>query len=320
MAGIHDLRLKLSELYRDLKFAYEGNKPEYLDLQKNITDLTSELNAAVKAEEEKKKLEGVPSVEYDPKLGVYVPSGKAAENEERLKRLHDGRPTDEDLAWRNQCLLEPISGTEWYNNLQVEALTGQQVPVGTSALSDFLQKNRNPGAFAYIIEGPNEQNHFVSFDIRTGADGRFEITYVDSNGDLMPEAERAVLARQYPGVEVKYIDRDGNKISEAEATPQNLLRVQFDGHNCGMYSSEITQMLNESKGASLNVDRLKEISSNPDMQRQVHAGKLSAIAAGRQHEPSEAVGSASKADGLEDDRSRAAVIEHKRAAAQQHRS
>lgn len=322
VSNVSELKMQISGLYSKLKEAYTTNNPEYLQINQQIKELAAQLNKAIDEEEEFKKRTGEPAREYDPILGVYVQSGKAVDSKERLERLHSGTATDADLAWRNECLREPINGTnshQWYNNLQVEALTGQHVPVGTSALDDFLQKNKNPGAFAYIIEGPNEQNHFVSFDIRTVA-GKTEITYVDSNGDLMPAAERAVLERQFPGIEVKYIGRDGNKVSEAEATPQNLLRVQFDGHNCGMYSSEITKMLNASRGASLDIDRLKEISNNPSAQRDVHALRLEAIAAGRQQEPSKAVGSASKADGLEEDRKAAAIAEQRWAATTQQRS
>lgn len=271
-------------------FATAPESPEYGALQAQIAALS---NQREPEEENKRSANDFanPGMRYDENLAVYVDPNKhgtTQEVKERLDRLNsypERKPgeivTDPqelaDKKWRNECLRESINGEQWLNNIQVGAATGGRVTVGTDDLGKFLAKNKGnlPLSVAHIVTGANKQNHFVSLDFRKGEDGKPEITYLDSNGDLMPLAERRALESQFPGVVVKYLDKEGNKIPEREAAENqdNILRVQFDDHNCGLYTSHAVNMFKAANGNSesikAGVAKLHEISENPAMHRAI---------------------------------------------------
>ncbi len=276
-------------------FKLEQGSQKYIEHEAMISAIANKIKALEELEIEKKptwnsSLEN--GLRYSNILGSFVKSEKGTEAEikERMLRLRGDvastpEQDDADKAWRKQCLLDPIKDQQWLNNIQVEAATGAPVAAGTTELETFLKKNNGipPVSFAYIILGPNEQNHFVSFDIRN-VNGKTEITYVDSNGDFMPIAERQSLEKILPGVDVKYLSNSGNKISEIDAvrTPENILRVQFDDYNCGLYTTNIVNMLKSSNGNAAEIEqgvaRIKEISKNPDAHREILANVLQDIA------------------------------------------
>lgn len=305
-----DLQTKRYGLYLQLLQATPGT-PEHASLTAEIEALGQNIKLLEEPEAGSKKQANDlahPGMRYDEALGVYVApdKGNASEVKAKIDRLHSyptRAPGEEitdpqeiaDRQWRSQCLRDPISSSQWLNNIQVEAATGKRVTVGTSDLEKFLHKSKDnlPVSFAHIVTGPKEQNHFVSFDIRTGTDSnKPEVTYVDSNGDLMPLAERQALERQIPGVVVKYLNKDGEKISEAEAVrnPDNNLRVQFDEHNCGLYTTHAVNMLRAAGGDSekiiAGVARLKEISKDPISHRATLGATLREIADNPEREAS----------------------------------
>ncbi len=304
MANEHSTELKThrNSLYSQW-IALPLTDEKYKVLKSQIDDIDSKIYAqdVVSGLLSNKRIENDlanPGKEYDPNLAVYVDKGTIADNKAALKRLSGypaRKPGEEitdpqelaDIAWRNKELKSPIDGAQWLSNVQVEAATGEKVSIGTDGLNKLLDSKKNdlPTSFAHIITGPNDDNHFVSFDIREGKSGKTEITFVDSNGELMPPSERAAILKKFPGAEIKYLNKDGEKISEKEAAQDpdgKLLRVQYDGHNCGLYTSNFVNMLNVTNGdpalIKAGVEQIKEISANPSAHRKVLSQELGAIA------------------------------------------
>ncbi|MCH2038117.1 MAG: hypothetical protein MK137_05955 [Rickettsiales bacterium] len=132
------------------------------------------------------------------------------------------------------------------------------------------------------------QNHFVSMNIRNN-NGALELEYLDSNGELMHDKERRAITKQLPGVSIFYRDHNGNRITEsaAKSNQEQILRVQFDGHNCGMYSTEITNLMKHANGnEGLIKDGLKNISKlDPNDVRNEHYERLKYVYDQRTNNP-----------------------------------
>jgi len=185
--------------------------------------------------------------------------------------------------WENPWLQRPLKDNQWYNNHQVEMLTGRKVPVGNKELSSFLKESKHnaPLAFSYLMtpEPKNPSlNHFVSMYVNAAGT---EITYLDSNGEkIRPEDEKR-LKEQFPNAQIVYRDHEGQKIPKeiADRPPEKpLLRVQFDGHNCGMYSAEFATLMKEAHGDESKIQEgIKKIKAiDPTEKRMQHEAHLHA--------------------------------------------
>jgi hypothetical protein len=282
-------------------------------IKEKIKALQSTVNKDREAEE---KLHGR---EYLPKLGAYIDFQtkedklKYQEYVERQKNqpkkpettIHD-KPYKSQIEeldpFEKKHVQDPITDKQYYSNIQVKHLIGQNnLPAGSGELKVFLlcnQYNITPGkpfTFAYLIVDENDasQNHFVSISIRK-VGNKTEVTYIDSNGELISDKDRASVMQALPNAEIKYVSHksieknaagefingDLIKISEAEAKahPEQPLRVQFDEYNCGAYAKEITCLMRHAHSGEDMVRGLDAI-KNMDMQavRQKHTNDIAEL-------------------------------------------
>jgi hypothetical protein len=204
-------------------------------------------------------------------------------------------------GWERRWVQEPIRGQQWYNNQQVAMLTGRECPVGKDGLSKFLDhglKNA-PLAFSYLKVPDKDDpslNHFVSIYIEI-KNNKPEVTYLDSNGEtISPEDERQLrtqLKKRFKeDAEIVYRGQNGEKVSQGEATQPShkLLRVQFDGHNCGMFSTEFTALMKEARGdeavIKAGIERIKATPPTPDDRRKTHETHIKEnLKTGRSYKP-----------------------------------
>ncbi len=283
----------LNEAYAALKPLYkepDNNKQEITLLNAKIFDLNSQIL------QQKLPFENLKLRSYNVREGVFLNTQEADERKaallkfakhESLKRdpssavrAEAKQPLEDYQKWENPWLAHPLKQNQWYNNHQVAALTGAKVPVGEKDLEKTISQSKKGIAlsFAYLMvpEPKNPSlNHFVSMHV--SADQK-EITYLDSNGEKIRPADEEKLKKQFPNAKIVYRDNEGNKISQeaANESPHNILRVQFDGHNCGMYSTEFATLMKEAAGNEEKIQegikRIKE--ADPEKKRLQHENHL----------------------------------------------
>ncbi len=260
--NILNFKGKLANLYSklaDLSSDSVKNADEISALNAQIKEINSEINQIIEKEAKQKVEEAQKNgLIYSEKLGVFTTPEKEKERayfEGLRKRSESGQPLtpieqNAYAQWLDRCLTEPITGLQCYNDKQVEFLTGP-VPVGRE-LEAFLAKNSNnlPQSFVHLMtpsESDPRHNHFVAITVAKNAAGKTEIHYLDSNGDPILPADRAIFARQFPGAEIVYRDGLGNRLSEEQAkNGVEQLRVQFDDSSCGAYASAICRVMQKS--------------------------------------------------------------------------
>lgn len=301
---------KIDALYSKLKGLYidpTKNAAEIASVQSEINSITSELN---KIRDTDEKSQGR---EYSPEEGVYRTPADRKEYEEYKKRqekelktpettssmVSDGKPVD---PFEKKHLLDPITGQQYYSDMQVKRLTGQNdLAAGAGQFKSCIECNRpniesgKPFTLAALSvdEKDASQNHFFSVSfVKKG--NKIEVTYLDSNGELISDDYRAKIMQALPNAEIKYVSheslkKDSNgdyvhrelvKISESEAKAhtEQVLRVQFDDYNCGAYATEITRMMNQAQSGE-DMIRGLDIIKNMDMaaQRQKHTKDISEL-------------------------------------------
>jgi hypothetical protein len=318
--SIFRIIMSTDNLYGDLKRLYSdplGNAAEINRLNAELKRILEEDERKKRSSQEKEEsAEKGKQKEYSPEEGIYrTPSEK--KEHDAYKERTKGKPAFEQAIdektgktstrsarsldkFEESCLREKITNKEWYSNIQAKHLTGQEVPAGKDELHAFLKSKAtfieagNSLSFSYLItDKDSSKNHFVSMTV-SQKNGRLELLYLDSNGETIRPNELAAVKKALPGItnqDVKYIDgvalANGqlNKLSEAEATknPERVLRVQFDGHNCGMYSTESTRMMTAANGNEQDIVRgltaIKNI--NPSMQRGMHMSDMGKIVDGQ---------------------------------------
>lgn len=295
------LSIVRSKRYRLVtKARLEDNDVERSKLNVLISNLEAEeARIRISIDEQEKKKNQV----YIPELGIY---GSKEEQARAAQLVSKGteEPNNEEIAAKNKFITEDISSppaTKWYNNFQVEALTGEKVTIGYKGLEDSLKGITLPKSFGHIILGPCERNHFVSFDVRE-VNGEIQVIYADSNGAMMPNAERDAIKIKYPNAEIKYLGKDGELVNESEAlglagkNPTGLMQTQFNDNDCGRCTADIVNMFKIAGGDSEKIkagvmclqkdaERSKE---DPGALRASHQGILKQVAANdnskRQHE------------------------------------
>ncbi len=270
------MSVKLEGLYRKLK-EYYADPTKYAAEIAKLNSEIAELETELKIHEQKKQDPATgTTLTYSPATGTFETPDQQQEREAATKA---GKKSEQYQDWQRKFQKEPITHNEWYNTEQVKFLTGQDVPAGNKELGEFLAKNAGklPLTFAYLMvpDANNPSlNHFVTINISA----KNEVTYLDSNGALIRPEDRATIASKLPGASFHYRDHNGEKITEeqAQSNPTSVLRVQFDGHNCGMYSSELTNLFDAAKGNEQNIQtsirNIKQLS--PDAQRQEHSARL----------------------------------------------
>lgn len=279
----------------------EGNRKK---LRKKASFLTQVINKRIKI------LQGIQGRSYNEKLGVFVDQARAKDAEAYAKLKHEEyvrpvrqitpaatltrrqkveKPTPQASPithpFELELLKEDLTKGQWYATYQVRALTGEHVPTGHEQLSSHIENNKDkqPLTFSYLKipdKSDSSLNHFVSIHIDPAAK---EITYMDPMGDKISKEDQRRLQETFPGAKLFYLNERGKKIDQktAEASPDDILRVQYDGHNCGMYSTELTKMMQKTRGNNLDlateIEEIKKLHKNPDAKRSSHTKDLKMV-------------------------------------------
>lgn len=268
-------QLKLADSYsllKQLRQNPEQNAALIAKLQVEIRELEALLTEG-----------GKPAAStYLQELGVFLTPEqqeawkKAKDQDVRDKKKHELSGSAEESQYSKAdrfCQTQPLGTSGWYNTKQLEALTQQRVPVGSNELAKFLKNSDRPVSFCYLIEDKKhpEHNHFVSIAV----DRNNNVIYVDSNGDKMPDAERGVFGAAF---NIHYLNTRGDIINEKQAAlPSSVLaRVQYDNHNCGMYSASLVNMMRD---AACDPEKIKVglaaiTKIDPVKERQAHESYL----------------------------------------------
>lgn len=276
---------ELRDLYRDpLK-----NAQEIRSLNQELSQLDSRILSLT---DEQQRQRGF---EYSTSEGVYRKQDSLSRINPLFSKRRNRALSLEDQQqlndWDRSALIDSLSGNKWYNEKQVAYLTGNSsIPVGDNGLQNFLHdksgylsRNGSSLSFAYLAmpdKKDESRNHFVSMHIENN-NGSLELQYFDSNGELMRQEDRQIIKKQFPNINIAYRDYNGQKMTESQARskPEHILRVQFDDHNCGMYSTEITNVMKHANGnEALIQDRLLDISTlEPSKVRQEHYKRLKIV-------------------------------------------
>ena len=279
MATISDSRKEqLASLYQDRAEALKSASPD----QEKIRSLSDQIMVVLAdlakdpGEDDKDKSGMI----YLVTEGIYRLISELLSEEKTFAKTarETGDVAGAYTAWQREQQKKPITGKEWYNREQVACLTGGDVPAGRKELGAFLKKNAGnlPLFLAYLTipdEKNPDENHYISFHVSKDN----KITWLDSNGQLMSAGDEAIFKTHFPGAEVVYRNQEGGEISQASAAanPENILRVQYNNHDCGMYATELTSRMKAAGSANIDFAAVKALDSattRADHQNHLKAG------------------------------------------------
>lgn len=240
------------------------------DAKKELRQVEAALSRG-REEEELKKPEAERKT-YAPELGAPATENQRQASKEfnektgRDQALSDpnSKPSDAYHSYAADCEKKPdgatrkshldsiiksdISGKEPYYSAQVEALLNDYVPVGEKELSTRINAKKSSGEQAFTlgylrVDGNGKdalENHFYALNFSKQNDGHWRVIAVDPNGDPIEPKEQQLLQKLLgKDMELQYIGHDGKLVAAKDATPSNLMRLQFDDTSCGMYTANI---------------------------------------------------------------------------------